>query len=268
MAVHFADELGQHYLDDHVISSLTRECKCAEGRSLSENLKDPFVALEVLFGRYAFARRGRDRDDIAHMTRTALRELVKAKGASTVLEGNDGTALWDIFVDLCAREKRKPNEQQNRGPIQGLLELAQEVYSLDEQGSILDWIREAVLRTGRVEAAFERVVDIRGFGPKNATLLLRDMVAVYDLEDELDRKDHVYLQPIDRWVRLLAAKLDPEVEDNTIDWIVAGKMSKLAHTHQVSVVKLNMGATYFGQKSVRQPERYDFEYLALQRSLA
>ena len=45
--------------------------------------------------------------------------------------------------------------------------------------------------------------------------------------------------------------------DETIDWVLAGKLTKYARRSGASGLKLNMGATYFGTQEVREPERFD-----------
>lgn len=265
LTVHVADTLGEQYYQELVIDQLLKFCGTKAAADIPSRLDDPQIALSVLLRRYAFARRGKDKEDIGYTSGKALKSLLEEE--PNLFGQQSGEPLWGKFVALCAQDSRKPNEQQNRGPIQGLLELAQEVYQLTG-GSICAWIREAILKTGRVEPLFDRIVDIRGLGPKNTSFLLRDMVALYDLEDQVDRADHIYLQAVDRWSRLFATHLVPELLGEEPDWIVAGKMSKLAHQSEVSVIKLSMGASLFGMRTVREPERFHVAIASLEARFA
>lgn len=265
LTVHVADNLGEQYYQELVIDQLLKFCGIKGAVDIPGQLDDPHMALSVLYRRYAFARRGKDKEDIGYLSAKALKHVIEEQPG--LFGQQSGEPLWDKFVALCAQESRKSNEQQNRGPIQGLLELAQEVYELTGS-SICAWIREAIRKTGRVEPLFDRIVDIRGLGPKNTSFLLRDMVALYDLEDQVDRADHIYLQAVDRWSRLFATHLVPELVGEEPDWIVAGKMSKLAHQSEVSVIKLSMGASLFGMRTVREPERFQVAITSLEAKFA
>jgi len=47
--------------------------------------------------------------------------------------------------------------------------------------------------------------------------------------------------------------------EDAADWIVAGKISKYARRARVSSIRFNMGVTYFGQKIVKEPDRFQDE---------
>lgn len=256
-----AGDYADRYVDDFLFHHLRRIMKLEESADIDEikeALEDPYKCLQTFYGHYAFSRRGKDRDDLARAALDALAELKDKNGFEEALKGEDGVELWEIFERLCKEHSRKPNENQNRGMIQGMLELAQEIYAIDKVGSIATWLTDGVAQTSQIETQFLRIVDIRGVGPKSTSTFMRDMLYIFDMEDSLDAADRIYVQPIDRWLRLISRYVVPEKGmDTAADWIVAGKVSKYSRRARVSGLRFNMGTTYFGQKIVREPARFE-----------
>ncbi|MBL8087530.1 MAG: hypothetical protein JNM85_05585 [Chthonomonas sp.] len=254
-----AEEWGEKYFSEFLLPSLQ-----TQGRAASAKLEDvvvalqsPFRCLHAFFGHYAFARRGRDRDDLSQLACLALRRLAAEDTFTEFLEQSDGDALWDQFCQVCTERNHKISEQLNRGVIAGMLELSQEIYRLDGIGSIAGWAIKGIEKTRRVEPQFMRIVDIRGVGPKTTATFLRDLIAMFEVEDSLENVDRLYVQPIDRWTRMFAYALIDEFEDReAADWVVAGKLSKYCRWANVSGLRFNMGATLFGTKQVRDPQRF------------
>lgn len=256
-----AGEFADNYIEDFLFHHLRRVMKIdaeADIEAIHTALEDPLHCLQAFYGHYAFARRGKDRDDLAKSALAALDEIQKDKPFTDVLKLEDGVELWELFEKHCVDHGRKSNENQNRGMIQGMLELAQEIYSIDKVGSIATWITDGVAQTNHLETQFLRIVDIRGVGPKSTSTFMRDVLYIYDMEDALDPADRIYVQPIDRWLRLISRYVVPEKGmDTAADWIVAGKVSKYSRRARVSGLRFNMGTTYFGQKIVREPDRFE-----------
>jgi hypothetical protein len=184
---------------------------------------------------------------------------VQADGSfDEVMKLEDGTALWEAFAAVCLERRRKNNEAQNRGLIQGMLELEQEIFQSDRVGSIANWMLDGIAQTRRLEPQFERIVDIRGVGPKSTSTFMRDVVYLFGYEDKVEPADRIYIHPIDRWLRMMARYLVPEPNmDKAADWIIAGKISKYTRRAGVSGIAFNMGSTYFGQKIVKDPLRFE-----------
>jgi hypothetical protein len=218
----------------------------------------PYRCLLAFYAHYAFARRGREREEMGSIAAAALKRTCGEADFPRLLRQEDGSELWRQFQAVCAERGRKSHEQLNRGLIAGMLELAQEVYQLDGVGSIAGWIVQSVMQTGQLEAPFLRIVDIRGVGPKTTSTFLRDTAFLFGMEDQIDPQDRLYLQPVDKWLRLFAAVVAPELHGaDPVDWIVAGKVAKYARKAGVSGVRFNMGATYFGAKEVREPSNFE-----------
>jgi hypothetical protein len=247
---------ADHFIGEVLLPSLARTVRSdAVQEAVAEKLVDGYRFLEAAYGHYAFARRGKDRFDLSEMALEALHRTAEPDDFGQFLEMDDATVLWAHFEEVCREHGRKPQEQLNRGVIGGMAELAQEIYKLDGIGSVAAWIVKGVRQTGRIEPSFLRIVDVRGIGPKIASLILRDVVLLFGLEDLVDPVDRLYVQPVDKWLRMMAPYvIDEPNADDLADWILAGKVSKYARRASVSGIRFNMGTTWFGMREVRAPE--------------
>lgn len=263
-----AGEMANRYIEEFLLVHVRKVLKRPELQEddLREALEDPYTCLRIFFGHYGFARRGKDRDDLAHAALEALDKLKAEQDFEVTLQQESGTRLWELFDEACTKRGRKSNEAQNRGLVQGMLELAQEIYTLDKVGSIAAWLCDGIEAEGHLEPQFLRIVDIRGVGPKSTSTFIRDSVYLFGMEDTVDPADRIYIQPVDRWLRAITKYAVPEPDmESAADWIVAGKISKYARRARVSGIRFNMGCTYFGQKLVREPDRFEAE---LKKALA
>ena len=233
-------------------------------KTIYEELLDPAQSLCGIFARILFCRRGKERFEIADAACDALDDILEAKRHFMREEGAE--ELWNRYCDLMKERGKRPQEQLERGPIQGVAEWAQELVR-NENRSVCGWIVRSIRRTGRVEEIVDRILDIRGVGPKVCAVLLRDFVFISDSEDRVNYADRRYLQPIDKWVRLGVPYFVPDLdESDAADWILAGKISKHARLAEVSGIRLNMGMTYMGLRS-GSPDSYARQ-LRKMRSLA
>lgn len=248
------------YIEDCLLPSLSSELgACASDLSdLKSGLSDPYLCLKTIYSHYAFSRRGKDRLDLSRIAVQALEQTARPAQFSLFLAERDASRLWDEFSTLCEQQSRKPLEQLNRGVISGLAELAQEIYRTNGNGSIADWVVSGIATDERLEPAFERIVDIRGVGPKITSLLLRDIVLIHGLENRVSPIDRLYVQPIDKWIRLIVPYVieEPDIGD-AADWILAGKLAKYARHGNVSGIRFNIGVTAFGTREARHPMNFD-----------
>ncbi len=255
-----ADDFGQSYATEFLYPHL-RKIFAVEMDDI-DGIRDAYLtakgSLLAFYCHYAFARRGKDRDELSKFAKDAI-ERVQGDGEfDALLKLHDGAPLWDAYAAICQEKRRKNHEAQNRGLIQGMLELSQEIYDADQTGSIARWLLEGISEAKRLESQFERMVDIRGVGPKSTSTFMRDIVYIFDYESKIEPADRIYIHPIDRWLRMMAKYVVPEEGmDDAADWIVAGKISKYSRRAGVSGIAFNMGCTYFGQKFVREPENFE-----------
>jgi len=254
------------YVANFLLPQLTKSTQKSHS-TLEEwrtELESPLAALQVFLGYYGFSRRGKERDESSRNALKALAEVLNAQSMDELLGKPDGTELWNAFDAECQSRGKKSNEPQNRGLVQGLLELSQEIYRQDKVGSLATWIVDEVEKSKRLEPQFLRIVDIRGVGPKSTSTFLRDIVFLYDLERYILPADRIYIQPVDRWLRAITEFAVPEPGmERAADWVVAGKINKYARRANVSGIRFNLGLTYFGQRIVREPERLPQEIKSL-----
>ena len=225
--------------------------------SIRERLTDPYHCLEVLFHHYAFARRGGDRVELSRLALEALHRTCTHEQIRFFLSASDASTLWESFCEVCEEHRHRPMDQLNKGLIIGLAELAQEIYRSDRTGSIVKWLIEGISESGHLEPQFMRLTDIAGVGPKLASTLIRDMVLLHHLEDEIDLGERIYLHPVDKWIRQLVPMISPDVSHDSADWIIAGKLARCTRRAGVSGIRFNMGASFFGVRAVRIPEALD-----------
>lgn len=221
-------------------------------------LQNGYKCLAAIYSHYAFSRRGKDRGHLSEIALEALKRTTTEDDFGLFLSRSDASTLWENFVVVAKEMGHKPMEQLNRGVIAGMAELAQEIFEIDQRGSIATWITDGIRKTGRLEPQFFRIVDVRGIGPKLTSLLLRDIVYLSGLENSVETADRIYIQPIDKWIRLLAPYvIDEEDAEAYADWILAGKIFKYTRRAGVSPVRFNMGATWFGMREVRVQENLE-----------
>ncbi|MCS7272547.1 MAG: hypothetical protein NZ550_00170 [Fimbriimonadales bacterium] len=255
-----ADEKAERFQREVLFPQMARAMRLpsSDGKAVREALADPYYAFRVMLGYYAFAKRGNDRVEYSNFALQALERVLKGNKANfgAFLASGDAPAqLWNAFVEVCQQNQRKVNEQLNRGLIEGLAAYAARVYAEDEIGNIWMDIQQAIVKSGRVEPIYQKITEIRGIGPKVGSLVLRDMVAMYDLERSIEPSDYHYLQPVDTWIRRIGPMLTDEITEETADWVIAGKLSKLCRRHQVSGVRFNQGVQYLAIVELRDLER-------------
>lgn len=249
-----ADQYGPLYVQEMLLPRLLQQLPVAERceESARAMLCDPLGCLRAIFHEYAFCRRGKERQELSGL---AVNALKKATSSKELFNREDAVFVWEAFEEVCAEAKQKPMEQLNRGIIQGMPELAQEIQSNGGSGSIALWIVDAARKTGRIENQFMRMVEVRGVGPKLSSLILRDVVYLFNLEDRIDPVDRLYFHPIDRWTRVCSEFVVDDY-DNPADWILAGKLSKVARKSGAKGTLFNMGVTYYGTRVVHSPEQF------------
>jgi hypothetical protein len=244
----FAAEPADLFFAESVLKPYSRVLDTqAKSSAILDTMRDPKQSLCAVFGCVTFSRRGRERFEIAKLVCDALDEITEENPAFMSQEGAE--ELWFRYCDLAKAAGRKPQEQLERGPIQGTAEYAQELVNTRRM-SISEAVFSSIKRSGQLEPFVNRLLDIRGFGPKGCSLLLRDLVAISGLEEKVSYADRLYMQPIDKWVRLAAPFFIPDLSDrDAADWILAGKISKHARMANISGIRLNMGITYLGLRA-------------------
>ncbi|MEP0767616.1 MAG: hypothetical protein HRF45_13915 [Fimbriimonadia bacterium] len=250
-----AGDRAERYQREVLLPSLARLTGASDPTlpSVLDACDSSLAVVRAFLGHYAFSRRGAVGDSYAQIAVQALQNRFPSQEAfERAMRAAEPPSMWEAMLEECERRKKKPNEQLNRWMLDGLLALVHAIYREDDVGNLFHWMRDRVIQTEQVHTVFDAIVDIRGVGPKIASLLLRDLAWLYRLEDRIAPVDRLLLQPIDGWTRRIADLLSEEVSSETTpDWVIAGKLSKIARRSGVSGVALNMGIQYFGSIEVR-----------------
>ncbi|MBX3095985.1 MAG: hypothetical protein KF812_03910 [Fimbriimonadaceae bacterium] len=250
LALHYGAEFARR----RVVAPQIRILQLDEESKLREDLLLARPSLKVFFSQYAFGRRGKERDSLV----PCMMRTIDQFDVESARSQRSGEPLWEAFLAMAEERNVRPNENQNRGVIQGMLELVQEIYRIDGVGSIAGWVVNGVLKTGQLEPQFMRLVDIRGLGPKNTSTYLRDLSYLFELNDLIRPAHRIHALTVDRWLRGLAPYIFPEEGlEKAVDWVLAGKAQKYARRAGVIPSLLTMGVTGFGQSQIRHGERYE-----------
>ena len=107
------------------------------------------------------------------------------------------------------------------------------------------------IKNKELKELYNELKKIRQVGEKTASLFLRDVVAVYGLTDQLTNEDHIFLQPIDTWVRQVSTsdKLSLASKESSIEELRKNIVDVCFKTG-VSPIKLNQGMWYLGTHSL------------------
>jgi hypothetical protein len=248
LAAKLAGEPADDYIHRRIIQPLSHALGTEPSLDgLGEALLGGYESFKALATNYIFPKHTHEISPHGPIACLALDKTLGGSSFEDFLESEDLEALWLSFNEACEEAGVKPKEQESRPLLEGFAELNMEVFSQKGEASLFAWLQGEMLETQQVDFLFERLTEIRGLGPKNASTLLRDAAYIFDLEDEIRASDRPYLQPIHASLRKVAAYLvRPENDERLHDWVLAGKLAKLCREAGVSGVLTNMGALQLG----------------------
>lgn len=212
--------------------------------------KKPFDAI-MFFTKYAHERPFTNpRHPIAHRI-----SILKAIGVSDAKDpsANDKFAakycepgfaekVWDEFALLMKiadkhKETRKTIEKYTQGPVQTILEKLKEA----EQPSIV-----ALLTSKPLEEAYRFLKKIDGISHKIAALFLRDVSCSFGGWDKPERRHFYCLQPVDRWVRVVAERCWENIAGIKDVEKVAKAIVECCRVQGIDPIDFNKGAWFLG----------------------
>lgn len=226
----------------YITEKLLAPLGCSDIETAVADLSIDKNSFRAVLSRYAFPRS----DGCADVALQALEQTLEGSDFIEFLESEDSEALWLSFVELCGDAELKVKEQEQRPLLDGFARFNMDVYHQTGESNLFIWFADEVEQTGRIDHLFERLVEIRGLGPKNASHILRDAAFLFDWEDKVHLADRLFLQPITSSLRHLAVQIIPECDERPADWVLAGKVAKYCRLADVSGVRFNMGAAYLG----------------------
>jgi endonuclease III len=143
-----------------------------------------------------------------------------------------------------ALEAEGVTNQYDREMVVDLIDLLEEIgdQSVNEYA-------EQRIEDGALDELFDRLTAVQNIGPKKATLYLRDVVVLRELESYVTADQYRYCFPVDTWVHRVGQCLSV-VETKELDWqqdsetIVATCLK-----NGISPLSFNQGAWYLGSNS-------------------
>lgn len=106
------------------------------------------------------------------------------------------------------------------------------------------------IRKGEIHKHFEELDEIDFVGDKLTTFYFRDIGYVFKIGKYLSKKDLIYLQPIDTWVRKISIKL--KIINGKEDLLsIKRKIINSCLKAKVDSSDYNLGAWHAGSKKIR-----------------
>lgn len=106
------------------------------------------------------------------------------------------------------------------------------------------------IKSKKVNEAYKSLDEIWSIGPKIASLILRDIVYIYKLENHLNNKDYYFLQPIDTWVNKISQKVGL-INKDKIYKDEAKDITDKCFKYGANPIHYNQGVWYIGANSLQ-----------------
>ncbi|MFW6118150.1 MAG: hypothetical protein ACOC6R_01480 [Chloroflexota bacterium] len=166
---------------------------------------------------------------------------VNDKFANKYSEPGFPDAVWNEFKTLLRiadrdEETRKRMERYTKGSVQTILEKLKEN---DEPNIIV------LLTSMRLEEAYEFLKKIDGISHKIAALFLRDVRSYFGGWHDTEESGYC-VQPVDRWVRELAAMCWSDVDIDQNPERIARDIVRRCRKQGINPIAFNKGAWFVG----------------------
>jgi len=147
--------------------------------------------------------------------------------------------LYDLL------KQNKVNKEGDRLMVISLVNFIQ----FNNEKNILRFLIEQI-KSKKIAEAYRNLDGIWSIGPKIASLILRDVVYIYELEGYLSEEDYYFLQPIDTWVHNLSKKIGL-VNNDKIYRDEAKDITDKCFKFEVNPIHYNQGVWYVGSNSLK-----------------
>ena len=225
-------------------------------QELQKFLKDTKVSLKCLVAYYIISRKSRDKKVFSNILLESIDKTLFEEG--DWISSEKSQKFLNTVREFAQTHKQLRVFDTIKPLLDGLIYLISDIYENYGYGNIFLWIKSEVEETNSLEYVYHRLTSIKALGPKTASLILRDTAYIYDLENDLEFSDRIYLQPITSTLRIVASHAICEAQEKGFaDWILAGKIAKAARMCNLSGIRINMGCNYIGLKSVQESVRIE-----------
>ena len=147
--------------------------------------------------------------------------------------------LYDLLI------QNKVNKEGDRLMVISLVNFIQFI----NEKNILHFLIEKI-RSKKIAEAYRNLDGIWSIGPKIASLILRDVVYIYELENYLSEEEYYFLQPIDTWVHNLSKRIEL-VNNDKIYRDEAKDITDKCFEFRVNPIHYNQGVWYVGSNSLK-----------------
>lgn len=212
-------------------------------KSERELVSDAYGAM-IFYTAYVHERQGSNpRFPLYH--REALRRALNEKKFDYVLLSDTSfpDKVWNHFLSFA---QPKPNKKITEGVVYQILNKMRD----EQQPNLI-----SLLRTKSLLGAFKWLNEVRGIGPKLASLFLRDIWSFIEAWENTPKENMFCLQPIDRWIIFWSRKCWPDAywSSNKIRIESDGAKIKFAKvltskclSSEIDPVSFNKGAWFAG----------------------
>lgn len=254
--------LAETYADKYITEFLFPQFEKKIGSSIASRqdlqkfLEDTKTSLKCLVAYYIVSRKSSDRKVFSNILLESIDKTLFEEG--DWISPENSQKFLNTVRGFAQAHKQLRIFDTMKPLLDGLIYLISDIYENYGHGDVFLWIKSEVEATNSLEYAYHRLTSIKALGPKTASLILRDTASIYDLEDDLEFSDRIYLQPITSTLRIVAKYAICEAQEKELaDWILAGKIAKAARMCNLSGVRINMGCNYVGLKSRQESIRIE-----------
>lgn len=211
-------------------------------------LQSPEKAFEFILG-FSFYQGRRDKIsmDFEKKAKDIMLPLLKTSSIlSTSSERiTDKSSLEKSYVSIYqSLENGRINKKGDRLMVISIVNFIQYIEGDNILLHLID-----LIKSHRLIDAYHQLDSIWSIGPKIASLILRDVVYIYDLSDYIKNKeDYYYLQPVDTWVHQISKEIGL-IEEVKIYKNEARDIVDRCHDFEVNPIHYNQGAWYLGANS-------------------
>jgi len=152
-------------------------------------------------------------------------------------------AKYKGLYDLL--KQNKVNKEGDRLMVISLVNFIQ----FNNEKNILRFLVDQI-KSKKIPEAYRTLDGIWSVGPKIASLILRDVVYIYELENYLSDEDYYFLQPIDTWVHNLSKRIEL-VDNDKIYGDEAKDITDKCFEFGVNPIHYNQGVWYVGSNSLK-----------------
>ena len=182
--------------------------------------RDIWDSLKFFLDGYAFEHQGR-----SHSYAPVAVDTIKFE--NSVIMQVKASCVWNAFVEklngedpndrnnpLCPKGtayKDKKGTHKTQKPSLVELMQRQDFYNMT---SLVSYVGD-ILRRGEIEKAYQVLREINGVGHKIASLFLRDVAVILNINVSVHGDNRYLLQPIDIWIRFCINLCQPSLGQST-----------------------------------------------------